>query len=197
MTANIHEPRSDVIRRHVNNFFRIEKAATEENFSDEVKGIYHDRVPIESDRVIAFHDGGDAGKMLAANAQIIFRIFKGKVKFPADIEEAVVLALPEPYQADCKAELAERYDMLPAYISHVRPDKSIVNIATLLKEFGETVEALAPMLADGKIDKDDAHLAKKALKETHDLQGVLHEITGQIVSILPEDDAVDLKVVKS
>ena len=195
MNANIHEPRSDVIRRHVNNYFRTEKAATEESFADDVKGIYHDRVPNEKDRIIHFHEGGDASKMLVANAQLMFRIIKGAVKFPADIEEAVVLTLPEPYKGDCLAELAGRYGLLAAHVPDISCNESVSNISHLMKETGEAIEKLAPMLADGVIDENDAHLAKDALKEINDVFAELVQLQARITNILPENKGNPLKVV--
>jgi len=195
MTANIHETRSDVVRRHVNNCLRAEKKVTEETFADDVKGIYHDRVSHADDRVVHFHDGGDATKMLAANAQLLFRMIKGSVKFPADIEEAVVLALPEPYQNDCLAELSGRYGLLAAHVPDCSPNSSVTNISHLMKETGEALEAIAPMLSDGVIDKKDSHLAKTALKEINDVLAELIRVQTEITNILPENDGVSLEVV--
>jgi len=195
MNANNHEPRSDVVRRHVNNCFRADKTVTEENFADEVKGIYHDRVSNTADRVVHFHEGGDASKVLAANAQLLFRMIKGAVKFPADIEEAVVLALPEPYQSDCLSELSGRYGLLAAHVPESSPNSSVTNISHLMKETGEALEAIAPMLSDGVIDKKDAHLAKTALKEINDVLAELIRIQTEITNILPENDGNHLEVV--
>lgn len=197
MNVNNHEPRADVIRRHVNNYFRIEKAATEEGFADDVKCIYHDVVCDAADRVVQFHEGGDVSKILAANAQLLFRMLKGRVKFLADLEEPVVMALPEPYQSDCKTELAARYDMLPVYASNIRPERSVNNVSRLLRETSDVVDALAPMLADGVIDEKDRPLAKRGLKEIQEAMAVLVELNGQILKILPDDGEAVLRVVGS
>jgi len=193
---NSTQSRSQVIIGFVQQLL-LERRMSKTTFADDVKTIYHQRTEPEH-RAISFHEGRDAFNDMKLNAQLLFRMLEADqhdVRLAADIEEAVVLALPEPYQSDCKTALASRYDMLPVYASHIKPEKSVCNISHFLRESSDTLDALSPMLADGVIDERDRPLAKRALKEMSELQGVLIELQGQILNILPDDGEPVLKVV--
>jgi len=188
MKTDIHEPRSVTIIRHVSGYLLTEKVS-EQQFSDNVKTIYHHRVSDPKNRAVKFHEGGDAYEDMKANAQLLFRMFKPSAtsRLPVDLEEPVVLALPEERQRDLKAELAERYDLLAAPIPHNTEEDNIFSLAVLLKTTGATVESLAPIMEDGKIDQSDVPYAKKALLEINKTMAALVSWQAAITSVLPED----------
>ena len=106
--------RDQVIAHHVNMALRHCAAVTRESFADEVVDLYHQRTPLAL-RGIQFHaveKGGDPYAVQRANAQLLFRMLQGPVRLAAELEEAVVLALPQPYQGACLSDLAARYGLL-------------------------------------------------------------------------------------
>jgi len=187
MNIDIHEPRSETIIRHVTQFMMAEKVS-EATFANNVKDIYHGRVTNEKARVVRFHEDGDAFEDMKANAQLLFRMMKPAAtsRLPVDLEEPIVLALPEERQRNLKAELAARYDLLAAPIPHNDPEHNVFSLALLLKTTGGTIEALAPVIADGVIDDNDLPHAKKALKEINKSLAELVSWQQAITEVLPD-----------
>jgi len=185
MNTNIHETRSMTVIKHVNDLILSEKVS-EGTFADDVKNIYHLRVQDKKFRVVKFHEGGDTFEDMKANAQLLFRMMKSHVKFPCDLEESVVLALPEERQRNLKAELAARYDLLAAPIPHNNPEDNVFSLAVLLKTTGSTIEALAPVIADGVIDEKDLPHAKTALTEINKTVASLISWQQAITAVLPD-----------
>lgn len=121
---------------------------------------------------------GEGDALLGAmknNAQILRRFMDGTVKaLPADLEDAWVMALPEPYRSDCERDLARRrgrYSMaLPEQLS--APD--VACIAEVMKRTGELCAGWGMSLADGHLsvteerqvidDSDDVIAAVLALR---------------------------------
>ncbi|MEN5208006.1 hypothetical protein ABE493_07770 [Stenotrophomonas terrae] len=99
--------------------------------------------------------GGDVENDKKHNGQILGRYLDGVVKkLPADLEDALVLSLPEPYHSDCERELARRRGMLAVPMpSGVRT--SVASMAALFTEYAEHVEALAPALENGRFGPED------------------------------------------
>lgn len=132
-------------------------------------------------------DGDDLLKAMKNNAQILRRFMDGTVKvLPADLEDAWVLALPEPYRSDCERDLALRRGLEAVHITEGTEQGEAVGLGRLMKEFGELVEALGPALADGRLDAADLPHAKRILGESHDVMAALLSIQRQLVALLPE-----------
>lgn len=166
----MREPRSHTIGRHVRDALR-HSGLTELAFATAVVEAYHSRVALH-ERGVEFHSGTTVDQMLdaqRANAQLLRRMLAGQVRMPVDMEEAVVLSLPEPYRRRLLSELAGRYGLLAVPMPSDDAVKQHQALADLSREFGEAIERLAPMLADGHIDASDAALAPAALRELHDL----------------------------
>lgn len=164
-------PRSQVI------FAYTERAKREHGmclrkFASRVAEQYQHRVPAIADRIIAFHVGTTIDAACAAekaNAQIVTRILNGTVKLPADLEESWVHELPEPLRTECARDLARRYGFAAAQLPAGEGNPA-AGIAGLASEFGDTMRALAPLLADGKIDEfDSPEMLDEALKQGTDL----------------------------
>jgi len=185
MKTGIHEPRSMTIKRHVNDYM-LNTNISEQTFAENVKTIYHDRVPDPDDRVIKFHEGRDAYEDMKSNGQLLFRMMKAHVKFPSDIEEPVVLALPDKEQRNLRTALAARYDELAVPIPHNEPEENIYSLSVLLKTTGATIESLAPILADNKIDEADIPHAKKALQGINQSMAELIRWQKAITDIFPD-----------
>lgn len=124
---------------------------------------------------------------MKANGQTLRRYMDGTVKvLPADLEDAWVSALPEPYRADCERDLAKRRGRLSLKVQDDAVHAPAVGMAELAAEFAQLVEALAPALADGRLDEADLPYAKKILNESDDLMAALLSVRRQVTALLPE-----------
>lgn len=121
------------------------------------------------------------------NAQTIRRYMDGTVKtLPADLEDAWVMSLPEPYRSDCERDLARRRNMLMVPMLPDADTADAENLSTLAKEFGELVHALAPALADGHFDRKDLKYARKILNESDDLITAVLSLRRKATDLLHE-----------
>ena len=138
-------------------------------------------------RGVPFRLGDDLAADMRSNAQILRRYMDGTVKvLPADLVDAWVLSLPEPYRAECERDLARRRGLLPVRIAVSDPTARAVGVAELAAEFAQLLEAVAPALADGRIDGDDLPFARRILNESDDLIAAVLAIRRQVQGILPE-----------
>lgn len=121
------------------------------------------------------------------NAQILTRYMDGTVKvLPADLEDAWVMALPEPYRSDCERDLARRRGVLPVRMIARTEAAEAVGLGQLSQEFGELFQALAPALADGRINAADLPHARRILNESDDLIAAVLSVRREITALLPE-----------
>lgn len=120
------------------------------------------------------------------NAQIISRYMDGTVKvLPADLEDAWVCALPEPYRAECERELARRRGHLPVRLSPPTEAGQVMTLGRLMGEVGELVDALAPALADGRLSEADLPHARRILDESDDVIAAVLGLRRQVQALLP------------
>lgn len=166
------EPRSQLIIRRTQQALRTSEL-TLAAFGTRVAEEYIARVALH-ERTMDFYVGTTvetAAKADKANGQLVGRIINGTVKFPADLEEAWVAALPAAAQTDLVRELAARYGLLAARLPAADGDacRQMEGFGRLSKEFGRSVQSLASIYADGLCDASDlAHIpgAVAALDET-------------------------------
>lgn len=183
--------RPAVIAHHVQLAMHL-GGLTMDAYAADVARLYEERTP-RHERALKFHElerGGDAYAMLRANAQIVRRHLAppgadGNIRCAAELEEALVLALPEPYQRECLRELAERYGMLCVRLPAPTSDGSehMRRTADLFVETGNAVRAIAPMLVDGCITEADRPLAEMARGELRDVIGAAETLIAQIDAI--------------
>lgn len=194
MTPQLHaEPRSAVIFRHTQNAIHNSKLCLRK-LATRIAEQYMAQVP-QPRRIVAFHVGTTTDALVkaeSANAQLIGRFFAGIVKLPADLEEAWVAALPEAVARECRRELVRRHGFLAAEAPGAAKGGDVASIGELAREFGETMTALAPVLADGRIDAADAPYLKRALKESADLMAALVTLQTQLAAALPEPAPLQL-----
>lgn len=120
------------------------------------------------------------------NRQIIERLMKGVVKtFPADLEEAWVMALPDAYREQALRELAARYGLLPARAVQIADFQA--NAATLMKAVAQVMETFAPIAQDGVINHLDRPHLKPFLASIADAQGVLASLAHQAAQALADE----------
>jgi hypothetical protein len=166
-----HESRSETVIRHVNDYLS-ETTVTRAAYADDVKiALQHvEPDPERRARIIRFHDlsdhNGNGEAMLKANDQLVKRILSGEVKLLANLEEALVLPLPNERRLACLRDLDARYGLVsaPAPSLQVAASSAPADLGRLLETTGKSIQSLAPILADGKVDAKDAPYALTALR---------------------------------
>lgn len=134
---------------------------------------------------------GDAlCRAMRDNGQVLRRYMDGTVKvLPADLEDAWVQALPEPYRADCERDLARRRGHLCVRIDSPQ-SSAIRSVGELSTEFGELLGALAPAIADGRFTDADLMHALQILNKSDDLISAVLSIRRAVTALLPEGEAL-------
>lgn len=131
----------------------------------------------------------DLAKAEVHNAQILSRYMDGTVKvLPADLEDAWVSALPEPYRSECERDLARRRGVVAVKVVARTEAGEATSLGALMAEVGQLCEALAPALADGRITDADLPHARRILNESDDVIAAVLSLRRQITSLLPEGD---------
>lgn len=134
--------------------------------------------------------GDDLLKAEKHNAQQIGRYMDGTIKaLPADLEDAWVLALPEPFRSECERELAQRRGRYSERKLAAGAAGEVAGIGQILLEFGQLMEALGPALADGKICEADLPHARRILNESDDVIAALLTIRRAVTQIIPAGGA--------
>lgn len=144
---------------------------TREAFAEEVVHLYHQRTPLKQ-RGIEFHaftTGCDFADVMRANAQLVFRQLDGVTRFAAELEEAVVLALPQPFRQACLAELAGRYGLMAAALPASTAGGRMGQVGEMSKEFGEALRAISRTLEDGDLTSTDPALVTDVVRELDEL----------------------------
>ena len=131
-------------------------------------------------------EGVELIKAMENNAQVLRRYMDGTVKtLPADLEDAWVMALPEPFRGECERDLARRRGMLAVQMPADDETAQAVGLSRLAHEFGELMSALAPALADGKLDATDLPYARRILDESDDLISAVVALRRQVQALVP------------
>lgn len=198
MTNIPHSPRSRVVLRYTRDAVRAKVLAVLP-FSVSVSADYLQHVQPE-DRVLRFREDGDSAdsalKAQKHNWQLVDRLISGASReFHADLEEFWVEHLPEPFRSDCRAELTRRYGFVASTPLDAPEQVATEGLPGLAREFGETMSALAPILADGMIDERDLPFVRRALQEGTDLVAQWFAIQRKLVDVLPAGEAHGAAVV--
>lgn len=172
-TASPYESRSECIARHITRLTR-ETGASIEDYSLDVLRVWQERTPaaVRDAHCADFKERGSVFELMKANGKKIRRWLNPEesARPCVDVEEALVLALREPYRSECLRDLAARCGGLFVPIANGTP-LSVGEAADLLRETGEALQAVAPLLTDGRIDRRDApELLRKARAELLDVQ---------------------------
>lgn len=175
------EPRAAVIFRHTTACIRNSKH-TDASFAQAVADAYMALVS-PGERVVDFHTGFSAEeseKAQRANAQLVSRFRVGTVKLPTDLEEAWVYALPSPWGEECARELAQRYGFMGARMPELEPNAELLNVSRMSIEFGESLGALAVVMADGQVDARDVPALREARRQLNDLRAELETMAAAV-----------------
>lgn len=165
------DTRDEVILRHLERYLRA-TGGSEEKISIRIQELLLARTPERALVARDFPLTDDPFHLQAQGGQKIRRWAKPSVsaRMSIGVEEAVVLALDEPYRQQCCQELAQRMGgfFLPA------PDASapeVTSVADLLQQVGEAVQAWAQLAVDGINAKDEPALIRKTIREVDDVIG--------------------------
>jgi hypothetical protein len=124
------------------------------------------------------------------NGQTLTRYVRGVVKvLPADLEDAWVSALPQPYRNEVERELASRRGHLAVHLPE-GPGAPVSDVAAMTREFSELLGAIAPALADGAFTPDERALLARIVAEGDDLIAAVLGIRLQAASLMQTPAAV-------
>lgn len=181
-------PRSAVLFAHTRRMLDS-TAMCVRKFSTALAEQYMARVPVDL-RSVPFRWGVTLDDMIKAekhNAQIVSRYMDGTVKvLPADLEDAWVLALPEPFRCACERDLAARRGR----VSFQLPDCDAVDaevIAPVLKEAGELCTVWGQVVADRTITADELG---RLVREADDVIAAVMRLRQHAVDRLSSGGAV-------
>lgn len=181
-------PRQSVIYGYTRRM--LDETATNANsFAMVVAEIYLEIVAPDVRQVnLRLGEGAALGRAMDANGQILRRYMDGTVKvLPADLEDAWVMALPEPYRSDCERDLARRRGHLCVRLE-MGEASAVSGVGQLSTEFGELLSAIAPALADGRINEADRVHALQILNKSDDLISAVLSVRRSITALIPEGD---------
>jgi len=188
--SQFQPPRQSVIFRYTRQM--LDETATNANsFAMDVAERYTRSVaPDVRHAAFRMGEGDDLIAALRNNGQVLRRFMDGSVKtLPADVEDAWVMALPEPYRSDCERELAQRRGRWSTPELPDTESGQAIGLAQLMADVAQLFEALAPALADGKITADDLPHARRILKESDDLIAGVLAVRRMVTELLPIGDA--------
>ena len=181
-------PRQQVIYAHTRRMLDA-TASNYTTFAMEVAECYLARTAPDVRQVkLRTGDGADLIKAMENNAQVLRRYMDGTVKtLPSDLEDAWVMSLPDPYRGDCERDLARRRGMLAVRMPADGDAAQAVGLARLASEFGDLMSALAPALADGRIDAADLPHARRILDESDDLICAVVALRRQVQALVSDE----------
>lgn len=151
-------PRQSVIYAHTRRMLD-ETAMNAQSFAMSVAEIYI-RTTAPDVRQVKFRIGSDDDAR--HNAQILRRFMDGTLKtLPADLEDAWVLALPEPFRGDCEQALARRRGRLSVVLPDVADGEDAAALSEVMTQTGAVCAAWGRAVADGRIDARERDLILK------------------------------------
>ncbi len=175
------QTRTLLIERHVTDYLRS-TGAKRIAWAQDVAQTYNQRTAL-AHRTIQFHTGGDWEKDGRANRQILDRMFDpdDSIRLPVDLEEAIVFSLPGQYSRRMRGALAQRYGLLNAEIPTHSETDNLADGGLFMEETGRALQALAPVVADGRISEDDG--LEELLAAAEQLRGV-QSVATQLVALI-------------
>lgn len=151
MMRDSHEPRSITVLRHVQAYL-LGTAVSVQSYADDVRCRYQERTPARQ-QSLRFHTDGDVAEDFKANGQLVGRILDRTVRMPVDIEEALILALPEEEQRRCWVDLAARVGRLSVAHPEDGVEGLTADLGRFISDFGQLTQAFVPLLRDLQIDE--------------------------------------------
>lgn len=161
--------RTNLIEQSVRAFIR-ETSVSMETYASNVREIYEATLPA-SQRTVYFNPAEDISDRRKRDAEKISRFLDNdKARFPVELEDALVLALPIERREVLEHELASRRGMICLVLKQVGGE---VGSNEVLKELGEAVSATAAGSVEKQIKELDEAIAaartrRDALKKSQE-----------------------------
>lgn len=181
MKSDFQEPRTRTIFRVVEEYL----GSTNDSFQTFSMHVVEDYEANVSPKHIEFSQHQDTYKRIELNAQKIKRFMSedaGSPRFPAELEESMVAALPDDYRVPLLSKLAARYDLIATPVPSEKGNHS-TDFARLLDKVGTTVQAMSPILADGKVCKNDLPHIDQAQEQLTELLAAAYGWIEQLESV--------------
>lgn len=176
--SDSRRPRSSILFEHVDSA-RHQKTVKQDMLAHEMMQTYRAYTPLDLQRIKCKGESTLSAAAAAAQKRLS-RYLLGSDPLPADLEEFLVDALPEPHRTQAKTALVRRYGSLYVPIPNAEAGPDVMKVSRLAKEFGEAMVAIAPIISDGRIDADDMPLIGDALAQLDDLIGAATAVKHQL-----------------
>jgi hypothetical protein len=103
-------------------------------------------------------EGADLIRAMENNGQVLRRYMDGTVKvLPADLEDAWVMALPEPYRSDCERDLARRRGRYSVEVPAADASGDCASIGKVISESGELCSEWGRAIANQELTASELH----------------------------------------
>jgi hypothetical protein len=131
-----------------------ETAVDATTFAMRVAEIYVDTTAPDVRQVkLRLGEGAELIRAMENNGQVLRRYMDGTVKvLPADLEDAWVLAMPEPYRSDCERDLARRRGRYSFELPSTTAGEDYTSIGRVMEQAGELCSEWGRSVADGHLD---------------------------------------------
>ena len=166
--------------------FRERTGTSHEAWSERVDAVYCQRVPEQNRQVKApgLHDRMNPAlhqRLLRAWDQKIYRYENGEQHLPAELEEAWVFALDEPFRTDCIRELSQRLGCYGAQIREPGAGGDHTAWGDALGSWGQITVLMGKVLADGRIDEHDREQLRALVPSIRSAQADLETLLRRAV----------------
>lgn len=150
-------PRQSVIYAYTRRMLD-ETAMDATAFAMRIAEIYVDTTAPDVRQVkLRLGEGAELIRAMENNGQIIRRYMDGTVKtLPADVEDAWVQAMLDPYRGDCERDLARRRGRYSFAIPETLSGEDCGAIGEVLAQAGELVTEWGKALTDGELSEAEA-----------------------------------------
>jgi hypothetical protein len=120
---------------------------------------------------MALAEGDALLRAIKDNGQTFRRYMDGTVKvLPADLEDAWVLSLPEPYRSECERDLARRRGRYSFELPGDVAGEDFATIGEVMQQAGELFSEWGKSVADGHLTHAEL---RRVEKETDDVIAAL------------------------
>lgn len=187
VTEPLGPARQQVIYAYASQY-RLRRGLSFERWAERVDEAYHQRVPPRHRTLkcmphLSAVAGADEWEKLRRNlAQNLRRYEAGDQHLPVELEESLVAAMEDPWRSDCIRELAERYGLYGAFRRPATVAGDTASWASVLEDFGLVTRDMASVLADGRIDQDDASRLPALLRDVQRMQADLESLRQHVAA---------------
>lgn len=170
---------TEILGSHINRHI-ADSSTSFQTFTRRVREAWMKRHPEKHS--VEWSQHPDAYEQVEADAQKLARMMPGgPVRMPLDLLPCLLDALPESSRAAAHADLACLLGILIAD-KPLADSAAVATFGSLLRETGESVQALALVFADGSLSAADSALIPEALRQLREQQGVLASMIEQLES---------------